>query len=90
VTNFENANLEKISKASAEQIDAINLIIKKGKFDTLPDELKQTAKLRLDNIELSTQEIGVISNPPISKSGITHRMRKLINISKELEEGKHI
>jgi len=86
VTNFENANLEKISKASAEQIDAIKLITKKGKYDTLPDELKQTARLRLKNIEMSTQEIGEISKPPVSKSGINHRMRKLINIAKELEE----
>jgi len=86
VTNFENANLEKISKASAEQIDAIKLIIKKGGYDKLPDELKQTARLRLKNIEMSTQEIGEISGPPVSKSGINHRMRKLINIAKELEE----
>jgi len=88
VTNFENANLEKISKASAEQIDAIKVIMKKGRLDSLPDELKQTAKLRLKNIELSTQEIGEISNPPVSKSGINHRMRRIIDIAKELEEEK--
>ena len=85
VTNFENANLEKISKAAAEQIEAIKLIIKKGKFDLLPEELQQTAKLRLRNIELSTQEIGEISYPAVSKSGITHRMRRIIDIAKELE-----
>jgi len=88
VTNFENANLEKISKASAEQIKAIKLLIKKGGFDLLPDELKQTAKLRLRHIELSTQEIGEISRPPVSKSGIIHRMRKIIDAAKELEEKK--
>ena len=85
ITNFENANLEKISKASAEQISAINFIIEKGKFGALPDELKQTAKLRLENIELSIQEIGEISDPPISKSGVKHRMEKIINIAKEVK-----
>ena len=85
ITNFENANLEKISKASAEQIEAVRLIIKKGGFDSLPDELKQTAKLRLQYIELSTREIGEIFTPPVSKSGITHRMQRIIDIAKELK-----
>ena len=84
VTNFENANLEKISKASAEHREAINLIIKKGFFDSLPNELKQTAELRLENIELSISELGEISNPPVSKSGIKHRMQRIISIAKEI------
>jgi len=88
VTNFENANLEKISNASAEQIEAVELIIKKGKFDSLPDELKQTANLRLKNIELSLQEIGEISNPPVSKSGIKHRMQRIVEFAKEIESEK--
>ena len=83
VTNFENANLEKISKASAEQIGAIRAIIERGRFDSLPDELKQTANLRLENIEMSIQEIGEISEPPVSKSGINHRMRRIIDTAKE-------
>ena len=85
VTNFENANLEKISNASAEQIEAIKLIIEKGKFDSLPDELKQTADLRLKNIELSLQEIGEISNPQVSKSGIKHRMQRIAEFAEEIE-----
>ena len=86
VTNFDNANIAKTSKAAAEQIKAVKLIIKKGKFDSLPDELKHTAKLRLKHIELSIREIGEISNPPVSKSGINHRMKKIIDAAKEIEE----
>jgi len=86
ITNFENANLEKISKASAEQIEAVRLIMKKGGFSSLPDELKQTAKLRLRHIELSLREIGEISHPPVSKSGMKHRMEKIIGIARELEK----
>jgi len=85
ITNFENANLEKISKASAEQIGAIKFIIEKGLFDSLPDELKQTADLRLENIELSIQELGEISEPPVSKSGIKHRMQRLLDIAAGLK-----
>ncbi|MCL1859069.1 MAG: DNA-binding protein WhiA [Oscillospiraceae bacterium] len=88
ITNFENANLEKISKASAEQIEAVKSIIKKGGFNSLPDELKQTAKLRLKYIEMSIREIGEISNPPLSKSGITHRMERIIDIAKDLKDLK--
>ena len=85
VTNFENANLEKVSKAAAEQIKAVELIIKKGRFDSLPEELKQTARLRLEYIELSLREIGEMSKPPVSKSGITHRMQRIIDFARELK-----
>ena len=83
ITNFENANLDKLSRASAEQISAVNSLIENGRFDLLPDELKQTAKLRLDNIEMSLQEIGEISEPAVTKSAIKHRMRKIIEFAGE-------
>ena len=85
VTNFESANLEKTSNASAKQIEAVKAIMKKGAFESMPDELKQTARLRLKHIELSMREIGEISSPPVSKSGMLHRMQKIINIAKELK-----
>jgi len=90
VTNFESANLDKASRASALQIDAINFIIEQGKFNLLPEELKQTANLRLENIEMSIQEIGEISEPAVSKSGIRHRMQRIINIAGELKELKEL
>jgi len=86
VTNFDNANLGKISEASARQIAAINFITEKNKFSTLPEELKQTANLRLENIEMSIQEIGEISEPPVTKSGIKHRMQRIIDIANGLRE----
>jgi DNA-binding protein WhiA len=85
ITNFESANLEKISEASAKQIEAVKFIIRKGGFESMPEELKQTAKLRLKHIELSTREIGEISKPPVSKSGILHSMQKIINTANELK-----
>jgi hypothetical protein len=85
VTNFEGANLDKISRASALQIAAINGIIESGRFELLPEELRQTARLRLENIEMSIQEIGEISEPPVSKSGVKHRMRRIMDIAAGLK-----
>ena len=79
--NFESANLEKMSRASAGQIEAIEKLKASGKFESLPDELKQTAELRLENIEMSMQEIGEASSPAVTKSAIIHRMRKIINFA---------
>ena len=84
VTNFENANLEKMSRASAEQIEAINAIITSGRFDLLPGELKQTAQLRLENIEMSLQEIGEACEPAVTKSAVKHRMEKIIKFAGEI------
>jgi len=79
--NFESANLDKMSRASAEQIEAIEELKSGGKFESLPEELKQTAELRLNNIELSLSELGEMSTPMVTKSAILHRMRKIINLA---------
>ena len=79
--NFESANLEKMSRASAEQINAIEYLKSSGKFENMPEELKQTAELRLDNIEMSLQEIGEASVPAVTKSAIVHRMKKIMDLA---------
>ncbi|MCL2773079.1 MAG: DNA-binding protein WhiA [Oscillospiraceae bacterium] len=84
ITNFENANLEKMSRASAEQIEAINSLIASGRFDLLPDELKRTAELRLENIEMSLQEIGEACEPAVTKSAIKHRMERIVKFAGEM------
>ncbi|MCL2099684.1 MAG: DNA-binding protein WhiA [Oscillospiraceae bacterium] len=79
--NFESANLDKMSRASAGQIEAIEHLKSSGKFDKLPKELKQTAELRLDNIELSLKELGEASEPAVTKSAIVHRMKKIMDLA---------
>jgi len=79
--NFESANLDKMSRASAEQINAIEYLKSSGKFENMSKELKQTAELRLDNIEMSLQEIGEASVPAVTKSAILHRMKKIMNLA---------
>jgi len=79
--NCDTANVTKTVDAAALQIEAIEKIIDVGAFENLPDKLKQTARLRIDNPELSIKELADISTPPVTKSCMNHRMRKLCEIS---------
>ncbi|MBQ4129539.1 MAG: DNA-binding protein WhiA [Ruminococcus sp.] len=83
--NSEVANLQKVAGASAVQIKAINKLKASGKFNTLSEELKEVACLRLEYPELSLRDMGQMLNPPISRSGVNHRLTKLIKLSQEDE-----
>ncbi len=82
-TNSEIANLQKVASASATQIKAIKKLEKSGKLFTLSDELKTVAKLRLEYPELSLRDMGEMLEPPISRSGVNHRLTKLVKLSQE-------
>ncbi len=86
-TNFETANISKVTNSAARQIKAIQKI-KKSKFglESLPEYLQETAKLRLSNPYLSLNELTKLYKNAVSKSGINHRLRKLIKISDEYYE----
>lgn len=86
LVNCETANLNKTINAALEQIDAINLIKKKGKFNKLDESLKEIAELRLKNPELSLIELGKILNEPIGKSGVNYRLKKIVQIANDLEK----
>jgi len=79
--NCDTANVAKTVDASVTQIGAIRRIITAGAFEALPEKLKQTAQLRLQNPELSIKELADISIPPVTKSCLNHRLRKLVEIS---------
>lgn len=80
--NCENANMDKIINASVIQIEAINYLIEKKKFNSLPDNLKEIAKLRIENPDASLEELGRMLNSPIGKSGANYRLRKIVEIAK--------
>ncbi len=86
LVNCETANLNKTINAALEQIDAINLIKKKGKFNKLDESLKEIAELRLKNPELSLIELGKILNEPVGKSGVNYRLKKIVQIANDLEK----
>lgn len=77
--NCDTANADKIVAAAAVQLDAIRRIEREVGIGELPDKLKETALLRIANPEASTSELAALSDPPVSKSCLNHRMKKLLN-----------
>lgn len=87
IVNCETANLDKIIDASVRQVQSIEIIQKKMGLKKLPQNLREIAILRVENRDLPLKELGELTNPPIGKSGVNHRLRKLEKIAKELSEG---
>lgn len=85
LVNCETANLNKTINASVKQIEDINKIKKAGKFNELPETLKEIAEVRINNPEMSLIELGKLLDKPIGKSGVNHRLKKLSQISEELK-----
>ncbi|MDR2358077.1 MAG: DNA-binding protein WhiA [Oscillospiraceae bacterium] len=79
--NCDTANVTKTVEAAQQQIDAINRLNAARGLDGLPEKLRQTAYLRLEHPELSLAELGGLCLPPVTKSCVNHRMRKLTNMS---------
>ena len=79
--NCEAANMQITVDASVEQVRAIKKLIDNNMFDTLPDNLKEVARLRLEYREHSLKELGEMLNPPLGKSGVNHRLRKIQEIA---------
>ncbi len=80
--NCDTANVEKTISAAIEHIEAIEKLMRSGKLDNIPEKIRQTALLRLEHPEASIAELAVLSEPPVSKSCLSHRLRKLMEISK--------
>lgn len=79
--NCEAANMQKMVDASLEQVRAIEKLVKHNLFDTLPENLKEVARLRLEFREHSLKELGEMLDPPLGKSGVNHRLRKIQEIA---------
>ena len=83
--NCDSANLDKTVAAAREQLEAIERLRKSGRLDTLPDKLREAARLRLENPELNLGQLGALCSPPVSKSAFNHRMRKLMEMAGSAE-----
>ncbi len=81
IVNCETANLGKTVDAAVKQIEAINRLKENGKFNDLPDNLKEIANLRLANPEASLVELGQMLKKPIGKSGVNYRLNTIIKMS---------
>ncbi|HBR29214.1 MAG TPA: DNA-binding protein WhiA [Firmicutes bacterium] len=81
LVNCETANLEKAVRAALKQVDIIKALKAKKLLGKLPPNLRALSALRLDYPEASLRELGELSTPPLSKSAINHRMRKLLKLA---------
>lgn len=84
--NCEAGNIAKSVKASQEILSAIKKIEKAGLLPSLPDELRETARLRMEHPEASLSEICSMFLPPLSKSGLSHRFAKIKKFAEDIGE----
>ena len=85
--NAETANLARTANAAADQRAAILLLKERKKYRQLPDELQEVGNLRLQYPEASLSELAALTNPPLTKSGLNHRLQKLLQAADELRAG---
>lgn len=83
--NCEAANITKTVNAATRQVEDIRLIREKMGLEGLPEPLRQMAYVRLENPQASLGELGKLLDPPVGKSGVNHRLRKLGELVKELK-----
>lgn len=83
--NCETANIAKTAKAATKQIEDILKIDENMGLDKLPESLRQMAIVRLSHEESSLTELGELMDPPIGKSGVNHRLRKLSEIASTIQ-----
>lgn len=84
IVNCQTANLNKTINASVEQIEAIKKLQKSNKFNKLDENLKEIALLRIEYPDISLIELGKKLKNPVGKSGVNYRLKKIIDISKDL------
>lgn len=86
ITNCDNANLDRTVITSEKQITKINIIKEKLGLENIPLSLKDVAELRLKNPAASLTEIGELLNPPIKKSGVNKRFKKIEELADKLNQ----
>ncbi len=82
--NCDSANLDKAVGAAQEQLEAIRKLEAAGVLEKQPEKLRQTASLRAANPELTLSELAEEFDPPVTKSCLNHRLRKLVELAKNL------
>jgi DNA-binding protein WhiA len=77
LVNAEIANQQKTAEAAVGQIEAIETLRATRGLDSLPPALRELARLRLENPDVSLRELGELADPPLSKSAVYHRVRRI-------------
>ena len=87
-TNCETANLTKSLEAGRRHLQAVETIEQLASLDSLPAELKEVALLRRDNPEASLSELGQMLEEPLSRSGVNHRLSKIVEFAAKIKAEK--
>lgn len=85
-TNFETANIGKTADAAARQIAAIEVIERTVGLSELPEDLRELAILRRENPDLSLRELGESLSEPISRSGVNHRIQRILEFAQAVQK----
>ena len=85
--NCDTANIAKTANAASKQLDDINYIDSHGGLGQLSSSLKTIAEIRIDNPYLSLKELGEKLDPPLGKSGVSHRLKKISDYADSLRDG---
>lgn len=87
--NCETANIKKTVSAASRQVEDIRYIKEVTGFGNLSSSLAEIAEKRLENPEMSLKDLGGLLEPPIGKSGVNHRLRKLSELAEKLRQQKN-
>ncbi|WP_024622232.1 DNA-binding protein WhiA [Metaclostridioides mangenotii] len=90
IVNCETANLSKTVNAAVRQVEDINLIQRTIGISNLPMNLQEIAQIRVEYEDMTLKELGEMLDPPIGKSGVNHRLRKIGEIAERLREENNI
>ncbi len=85
--NCDTANIIKTASAAVKQIEDIKIVMASKEYKGLSDSLKELCELRLENSEASLKELGEMLNPPLGKSGVNHRLRKITELADSILRG---
>lgn len=85
LVNCETANLNKTIDAGLRQVENIRFLLQKVNYEDIPPKLREAARLRLEFPDISLKELGQMMDPPVSKSAVNHRLRRLETMAEELK-----
>jgi len=84
--NCDTANIDKAIHAGSKQLQQIRLIKERMGLESLEDDLREMVEVRLAHPEASLRDLAELMNPPLSRSGVNHRLARLKKIAEELEQ----
>lgn len=86
--NCEAANLGKTVSAAVKQVEDIKLLEARVGLENLPENMEEIARKRLEYQEATLKELGELLDPPLGKSGVNHRLKKLSDLAEDLRSHK--